>query len=212
MTSWIEEENKLFPNMVTLLHEGESERFKLECFEVTESDVKHCQMLDRIHARMDYDGLVVGWYVRLRRKDMCQDVVMSDTWMEKRSNRDVLDHANGNVLIAGLGIGMVFSALTKKPEVTHITVVEKEQEVIDLVGSQFHYDNVTIVHSDIHNYETTEKFDTIYFDIWDNICGDSWQEIKSLQKKFKRNINRKNPMWWMSSWKKDEIMHLSRRG
>lgn len=67
---------------------------------------------------------------------------------------------------------------------------------------------VTIVQGDIFTYETTAKFDTIYFDIWDNICGDNWDGMKRLHRKFRSKLRKGG---WMSSWRKEDCQHLARR-
>ena len=60
--------------------------------------------------------------------------MMSDSYNEQRSNRDVVWHSQGDVLIAGLGIGMILHPILKRPEVKSVTVIEKYQDVIDLVA------------------------------------------------------------------------------
>lgn len=71
--------------------------------------------------------------VRLSRRG---SVVMSDTMMEKRTNREFCDEAHGDVLVGGLGIGMILMAIQDNPAVNSITVLEKHQEVIDMVAQQ----------------------------------------------------------------------------
>ena len=200
-----------YPNMVQFLKEGETEKFSLQHFNVTEKEVRHCKMIDAIHGRREYAGFTAGKYVKLVRKNTTfNNIVMSDTWMEKYTNMEVYYHAKGDVLIAGLGIGMVLLGIQSKPEVTSITVVEKEQEIISLVTSHLPLnDKVTIVHSDIFSYVPDRKFDTIYFDIWDNLCGDNWEEMKKLHRKF---VRKRKPNGWMSSWRKWEHQELHRRG
>jgi hypothetical protein len=53
------------------------------------------------------------------------------------------------------------------------------------------------------------KYDTVYFDIWESTCPDNWEEMKTLTKKFKYNINRENAEFFMSSWKKEEVKALA---
>lgn len=200
---------KAFPNMVQFLKERETEHFRLEYFDVTEEDLRRCSMLDAVQGRCEYRGLTVGKYVRLRRNNGFSNVMMSDTWMEKRSNYGFFLNARGDVLIAGLGIGMVLMGIQNKPEVTSVIVIEKEQEIIDLVAKQLPLNSkVTIIHADIFEYQTKQKFDCIYFDIWDNVCSDNWTEMKKLHAKFK---SRKKPDAWISSWKKEETQDLHRR-
>ena len=119
--------------------------------------------------------------------------------------------AAGNVLIAGLGIGMLLTLLPSKPSVTRITVLEKSKTLIDLVGPYYDNPMIDIVHADVFEWETTEKFDTIYFDIWSDISSDNYEATKALHKKYRRNLNRTNPCRYMGSWLRDEVRRMHRR-
>ena len=114
------------------------------------------------------NGIKAGTYVILTDKEK-HECVMSDTQMEQHTNLEFVREAHGKVLIGGLGIGMVLLAIQDKPAVTDITVVEKYQEVIDLVKPQLPLNSkVKVVCADIFDYEPTEKYNTIYLDIWNN--------------------------------------------
>jgi hypothetical protein len=198
-------QHKYFQPMQQLLKPGETEHFALEHFTVTEKEADHFTMVQAIHGR---DGINPGNYVRLiDKRTSFRDIIMSDTGMEKYSNLDFVEKAHGNVLIGGLGIGMVLAALLKKPEVTSITVVEKELEIIELVGKQdvFQDGKIRIIEGDIFQFETDEKFNTIYFDIWSNICTDNWEGMKLLKRKFRRNLNKQDENRWIGCWKWDEV-------
>lgn len=203
---------QVFPSMASILKDGETAHFKLEYFEVTEHDVKFVQLRDILHGRSEYDGFKTGLYIRLCKKDGEQwnkGVIMSDTWMEKQTNVTAYKKARGDVLIAGLGLGMVLLAIQKKPEVSSVTVVELEQEIIDLVKHQLPLNSkVTIIQGDIFQFKTDQKFDTIYFDIWDTLCADNWEEMKKLHRKFRSRLKANG---WMSSWRKDYHQDLARR-
>jgi hypothetical protein len=69
-------------------------------------------------------------YVRLVKKG--EGVMMSDTPMERNTNYHILDKANGDVLIFGLGIGLIILPLLRKENVKSITVVELYQDLIDV--------------------------------------------------------------------------------
>jgi hypothetical protein len=51
----------------------------------------------------------------------------------------------GHVVCAGLGLGLIVHALNASPAVERITVVERERDVIDLVGPQLPTEKLTIV-------------------------------------------------------------------
>lgn len=152
--------------------------------------------------------MVDGTYCRLF---VDNQLVMSDTRMERISNSHFVANANGNVLIAGLGLGLIIHNIINKPEVTKILVVEKYQDVVDLVKPKFENEKLTVVCEDIFNFNTSEKFDTIYFDIWPDINTDNLEDIKKLHNKFKFKLNRSNPRSYMNSWMKEFLQQEKRK-
>lgn len=92
-------------------------------------------------------------------------LLMSDTPQEMFLQYDAYKNAKGNVLVGGLGLGMYVSMIAKKKEVTSITVIEKEKDIIKLMN--FKHPKVKIVNADIWKYlkKTKEKFDYAYVDI-----------------------------------------------
>lgn len=149
-------------------------------------------------------------YVRLR---MNGKLMMSDTPLERISNKEFIDKANGKVLIAGLGLGLVIHNILKKEEVTQITVVENNPDLIELVKPLFKDKRVFIIEADIYDFEFVkgEKWDCIYFDIWPTIDVDNLAEIKVLHNKFKHRLNRENPNCYMDSWLKKYLQNMKRK-
>jgi hypothetical protein len=154
-----------------------------------------------------------GKYIRLA---INNELVMSDTRMEKTSNSEFVRCANGNVLMVGLGIGLTLHNLEDKmnsDEIKKITVIEKNKDVINLISLYYPNPKIEIIHNDIYNWapKKNEKFDTIYFDIWSDINVDNLKQIKILHNKFKNKLNRKNPKCWMNSWMKEYLQDQRRR-
>lgn len=145
-----------------------------------------------------------GHYVKLL---INNELVMSDTPMERRSNDGFVRNANGAVLVAGLGLGMVIQALLEKDNVMEILVIEKCQDVIDLVAPKFNDPRLKVVCADIFDFKLpkSKKFDVIYFDIWPDICTSNLDEISILHNKFKHSLNRENPKSFMDSWMKEYL-------
>lgn len=77
-------------------------------------------------------------YKRLLRYESLEhsfgELVMSNTPAEVEDHRLFIEHASGDVLIFGLGLGMAVQALIAKPRVTIITVIEISPDVIALCG------------------------------------------------------------------------------
>ena len=62
---------------------------------------------------------------------------------------------------------MIHKPLMDNENFKSLTIVERSQEVIDLVWDHCHKDErFNIVHSDIYDYEPTQKFDIGWFDSW----------------------------------------------
>jgi hypothetical protein len=103
--------------------------------------------------------------------------VMSDTPSEISEHREAIENATGRVLVTGLGLGMVVSALLAKPDVEHITVVEIDRDVIGLTGHYYSsHPRVTIVNDDALEYAEALQagdgsllFDYAWHDIWSHI-------------------------------------------
>lgn len=146
-----------------------------------------------------------GHYVRLH---VNGKLMMSDTSMERISNMGFIEGANGRVLIAGLGVGLIIHNIIEREKVKEVVVVEKYQDVIDLVHPKIQHPKLKVVCADIFEYELPkeEKFDTIYFDIWANISTENLDQMKTLHAKFRKNLNKTNESRWMDSWMKDYLM------
>ena len=132
-----------------------------------------------------------GKYVRLQNSN---GVVMSNTQLEYRTNKPFIDAAHGNVLVAGLGLGMVLNPLASKLEVEHITVVEVDPDVIALVLPHYeHIKNLTVICDDIMDFEPKEsnvKFDVAMFDIWPCMAVENLLDMQVLEDLFE-NIPQK---------------------
>ena len=180
---------------------------KIDSFTVDSAEVERCKMDAMFKGTYgEYYDFKPGTYKRLL---INNKTMMSNTPMEIRTNRGVMNNANGHVLIAGLGMGVILMPIYKNKNVKSITVVEYNKSVIDLVKPCLPGD-IKIIHKDIHEFEPEIKYDVIYFDIWLEIDSDNWDEMKKLTKKFKYKLNRSNSNCWMSSWRKDKIQSLVR--
>jgi hypothetical protein len=95
--------------------------------------------------------------------------IMMDTTHEYAEHQPLWDGATGDVLIGGLGLGFVNQKLMDNPFVTSVTIIEKNQEVIDLVWDHCPKDSrFTLVHADIDTWTppNTSHWDYAWFDTW----------------------------------------------
>lgn len=194
----------MYKQMAKILEEKENSNFKLEKFTISPEN------------RPWREYIPDGDYIRLIDKNnLWYGCVMSDTPMEQRTNAKFVLNAHDDVLIAGLGLGMIVLPTMEKDNVRSITIIEKYQEVIDIVLSQLPINNkVKVIQGDIFTYEFPKgtKFDTIYFDIWNYINSDIYEEMKLLKKKYRKNLRSKkdNPNAFMSCWAEYQAKnHLS---
>lgn len=134
------------------------------------------------------------------------ELMMSDTPMEKRTNTEFIRFAHGEIMIAGLGIGLILENLIplyESGKVTRVVVYEKYQDVIDLVAHRY-TDRLPLEVrcQDIMTYRPPkeEKYDTLYFDIWPEITEENLKDIRILHNRWKTH---KKEGAWMGSWMAD---------
>lgn len=122
--------------------------------------------------------------------------IMQDTTREYREHEQFLKEAFGNVIVTGLGLGLVNQSLIDNPNVTSITIVEKYQEVIDLVWNYCpKHDKIRLIHSDIYEWKPECVFDIGWFDSW---CGENeHEEYKKIMNE-KYNAYCKDIRFWKS--------------
>lgn len=161
--------------------------------------------LYNFRAVMDGGGMMRmynGTYVRLH---VNGELMMSDTAMERISNASFVKLAKGRVFIAGLGVGLILEAILDKEQVTEVVVMEKYQDVIDLVAPMYPNPKLKIICADVLEYDmpASEKFDTIYFDIWPEINQDNLDDMRKLHMKYRKNKVSKDS--FMDSWLRDYL-------
>ena len=152
-------------------------------------------------------AIAPGTYTRLSRKGT---VVMSNTPAEIRDHFAPVEMASGNVLIAGLGLGVVLQACLEKPGVSHATVIEKSPDVIALVAEHYrerYKERLTIVEADIFEWKPPKdaRYGMAWFDIWDDINADNLPEMARLHRRFTRRSD------WYGSWSQRLCQYHNRR-
>ncbi|MBR1951862.1 MAG: hypothetical protein IKA32_04760 [Lentisphaeria bacterium] len=164
-----------------------SENFEISTFEVTEKKAKFFNLQQMMARQRRF--ISPGTYTQITGKG--RGIIMSNTPAEIGGHMEFYHAATGRVMIGGLGIGMILEAVLKKPEVTSITVIEKEQEIIDLVSPFYaNEEKIKIVCGDVFSPQDYlapgTKFDRLYFDIWDTINADNYPEMKDLNIKWRK--------------------------
>lgn len=199
-----------FPQMFKVVPEGVEGIATISHFVVS----KQASTFTAVKALQHRDAYVPeGIYCQLK---VGRTLMMTDTRMEQNSNYGVVHAAMGNVLIAGLGIGMILLPILAKPEVTGVTVIEKYADVVKLVEPAIRKAagadaaKLRVIEADIFEWAPPkgEKWDTIYFDIWPDICTDNLEEMTKLHRKMAK---RKAPGGWMESWKRAHLKRVRER-
>lgn len=162
--------------------------------------------LFNVNLRSGGDAIAPGDYTSLHVDGV---LMMSDTPMERRSNYGALHNARGDVLIAGMGMGVVLAPILLKPEVKSVTVIEKSQDVIDLVAHRMpNQEKLGIICADVLTWTPPKgrKWDYCWFDIWPDICLDNLEDMKLLHRRFARRVR-----WAQQSWMRDRLLFEDRR-
>ncbi len=193
--------------------EGRIGDWAIEKFIVGETEAS----LSRIR---DYTRAVrPGQYTKLTHHG---STVMSDTSAEYSDHIEAIRRAEGICLVTGLGLGLVANEMAKKEEVDLVIVIEKNQEVIDLIVPHIH-ERIVVIKADALEWRLPRggsmsieilgrkrrngtlisvwphRFDVVWHDIWPNICLDSIPERTKLRRKYGRRC------WWQDCWAQKEI-------
>ncbi|MCK9544357.1 MAG: hypothetical protein M0R03_20245 [Novosphingobium sp.] len=180
--------NKYVGNMHTYLKENSVGDWSIIYREATEHDC----ILEKERIKLnfnfrDYLELRPNKYTYLCNKDI---YMMSDTNTEIFSNLEFLWKAKGDILIGGLGLGIMPLILSKMEGVKSVTIIEKEQDVIDLVWKQLRCSrHIDLVRGDVFTYDTDRKFDVVYMDIWADLNQDTDSEAIVLEEKYKNYLS-----------------------
>ena len=135
------------------------------------------------------------------------EVVMSDTGAEMRDHYQAVREAKGHILINGLGLGMVLLNCMEKPEVERATVIELSQDVINIAGPHYqkmYGDKFEIIKANAMDYKPPKgiRYGMVWHDIWTYICGDNWEDMKALHRKYGRRCD------WQGSWCREYVRRL----
>jgi hypothetical protein len=180
--------------------EGEKNGWVVRRITVTEDQSKWDRIRNAVHGSRRYTP--AGTYTQLLTPG--RNIMMSDTPDEIRDHMTMIYRAKGHVLINGLGIGVVLQACLNKDEVTHATIIELSQDVIDLVAPHYrekYGERLTIIKADALEYAPPkgERYGAVWHDIWPYICNDNLEEMKRLHRKYGRRTE------WQGSWCRELI-------
>ena len=172
---------------------GQSGMWKVEDFEVPENSLENMRLAFQPGGRT----VKPGNYKKLTRNGK---LIMSNTQAEMQDQSYFVYKAHGNVLINGLGLGCALAKILEKEDVKFVTVIENSKDVIKLIAPFFKEDSrVNIIHSDAFEWKPPKgvRYNAVWHDIWDDICGDNLPEMTKLHRKYGRRTD------WQESWCKE---------
>ena len=108
---------------------------------------------------------------------LCQG---NNIWMSLNPNeintmRPFINEGKGNILVLGLGMGYVPFMLARKEDVKHITIIETDNQIIDLFNTLIwpsfeNKEKITIIQDDAirytNNKDRCKGYDYIFADLW----------------------------------------------
>jgi len=148
--------------------------------------------------------VIPGEYVSLQRNG---STIMSNTPAEIGDFNEFKRKATGNVLINGLGLGVTLAYILAKPDITKVTVIEIDQDLIDLISPFYTDPRVNIIHADALEYKPEKgiRFNAVWHDIWDNISIENLENMALLHRKYGRKTD------WQGSWCKRLCLSMKRK-
>ncbi|MBT6046419.1 MAG: hypothetical protein HOG49_06325 [Candidatus Scalindua sp.] len=186
---------------------GKKGIWEIDEFEISERQAQEFNMraLFQFSSSNSDRRVEAGTYKRLVRDG--KDTIMSNTPAEINDCAHFIRMAHGKVLINGLGLGVVLTAILKKKEIKSVVVIEKEKDVIDLVAPTFKDKRLTIINEDAYEYKPPkgERYDFVWHDIWDDLCSDNLELMGKLHRKYGRRTS------WQDSWGKLICLHQRTR-
>lgn len=150
---------------------------------LTEQEAKFYNLRALLNNRLE--ALVNAGTYKVLTKD--GEIVMSNTQLEITTHQEAIEKAKGNILVAGLGLGMFLTAIKDKKEVKKIVVVEKSEEIIQMIGKYYKDNKIEIINEDIFDFSTKDTFDLIWIDIWNDFNNYNLEEMEYLKEKFSSN-------------------------
>ncbi len=182
--------------------------WEIKKFTITKKSGDYFNMQQIFAGQMER-GVKPGTYTKLINHET-KILMMSDTPAELTDHREAIYKANGHCLIAGLGLGIIAEACLRKKEVTKVTILEIDKEVIELVKPYliniWGAERLEIIQCNALEWKPPKdiKYGMAWFDIWPSIDCENWDEYKLLHRRYGRKAD------WKGSWGRDYIIKMNR--
>lgn len=191
---------------------GKSGDWEVQKFNISKEDADFFNLFN-LRQHLNYTSgraIKPGNYTKLINNST---LIMSDTPAEMRDHFVFYDEAYGNVLINGLGLGLIARALLLKPEVDKLTINEISEDVIKLAGPTLQKEfkgRVVINHTDALTWKPFdgERFNAVWHDIWGEACANNYEEIKKLHRRYGRWLIQPA---YNNSWSAEWVRELAKK-
>lgn len=179
--------------------EGKKGIWEIQKFTVSKHQAKRFNFILRIESIVEEHiwnrEIRPGTYRRLMKRDE-NIIMMSDTPAELRDMKQGIEEATGNVLVFGLGLGIFAENCAIKKSVKSVTVIEVDQDVIDLVAPHLtkKHQKIEVFQGDVFTYKPQFKYDFIFVDIWPFIDHENLTDMRKIKRRL-RNKTEKISCW-----------------
>lgn len=141
----------------------------------------------------------------------------NNIWMlisphEINTMKESIDSAHGNVITFGLGLGYYAYMVSNKENVNKITIIEKDEKIIDLFKKyilvQFkNKQKIEIIHADALDYLKCmpEKYDYCFVDLWRSVDDGLELYVNTFK------LSQKYPSTEFSFWIEESMLIMLRR-
>ncbi len=146
-----------------------------------------------------------GTYTALKRNEEVFMTDLYDEWWTQRLAIQEARNRGGNILITGLGLGVIVESILAPPvnPTIHITVVEFSSDVIRLVEpflSSRYQQQLSIIHADAFSWSPADgqRFSVVWHDIWPNPVGIVVaKQMENLERRYQDYCD------WQGCWPRD---------
>ena len=179
--------------------EGESGEWRVKKYSVTPEEECYQSLRCLFNPQRPARVVPAGDYTMLSHNGVC---VMSDTPDEIQDHIIPIMRAKGHCLVAGLGLGLVVSAMLDNPKVDKVTVLELSEDVIDLVGvhmDTIYGERLEIIHTDAMTWKPPKDayYEVAWFDIWNHIDEENLSDMATIQRRYARKSE------WKDCWQQN---------
>lgn len=105
------------------------------------------------------------------------------------NNLTSLKFMYGDILVVGLGIGVIPQWLSNTMPLVRTTILEIDSELIDVVESMDYLNSkINIISGDVYIYNSLKKYDAIIFDVWWVADNYTENQITELREKWNSTL------------------------